>query len=196
MFSAPQPRRGQGRRVATGITLGIAVLAQVAGAAPAHGPLPPAPPEAPAKSIATGAKADGCAAAPAKMEPGEIFVCAPRPEGYRLNPDVMEAKRQLRSGRPKSPERMRDTSCASVGPFGCTPGAGIDLIGAALTAATMASRAARGENVGRMLVTTPQPSEYELYVEAKRIREEKEADAAAAAKAEAKAKAAEAPRPE
>lgn len=174
--------------MAAGLTLGIAMLAEVAGAGPAHGSVVPAPPSPPAKTVAAAETApERCAAPPATMEPGEIFVCAPRPQGYRLNPDVLEAKRQLRRGQPKRPERMRDTSCASVGPFGCTPGAGIDLIGGALVAATMAARAARGENVGRMFVTDPQPTEYELYVEAKRIREEKEAEAALAAKAKAKA---------
>ena len=173
--------------MAAGLTLGIAMLAQVAGAAPNHGPVVQAPPSPPAETVVAAETApERCAAPPPTMEPGEIFVCAPRPQGYRLNPDVMEAKRQLRSGRPKRPERMRDTSCASVGPFGCTPGTGIDLIGGAIVAATMAARAARGENVGRMFVTDPQPTEYELYVEAKRIREAKEAEAAAKAKTKAK----------
>jgi hypothetical protein len=189
MFIAPQRRCGQNARMPAGLPLAIALLAGMAGAAPASEPALAEQPEsnAPTQSGQQANRAERCGPAPATIEPGEIFVCAPRPEGYRINPDVMEAKRQLRSGRPRSPERMRDTSCASVGPFGCTPGAGIDLIGAALTAATMASRAARGENVGRMFVTDPQSSEYELYVEAKRIREEKEAVAAAAAKAKAKA---------
>src|SRR5215217_682881 len=52
----------------------------------------------------------------------EIIVCAQRKQGYRLDPDVMEARREIRSGgRPKPPEsRTKDNSCATVGPMGCT----------------------------------------------------------------------------
>ena len=153
--------------------LAIALAAQ-AGAAPASPP--PKPVAAPARS------AEGCSPAPARIEPGEIFVCAPRPQGYRIDPDVLEAERAKRSGRPKRPERMADTACASVGPFGCTGGmggAGIDLIGAAMVLGSMATKAVRGENVGAMFVTDPQRSEYDHYVEAKRLREAREAAAKA-----------------
>jgi len=163
-----------------GPSLAIALLVGVA--APAHA----APgsgqvvknPEAPAKS------ANGCGPAPAGIEPGEIFVCAPRPQGYRIDPDVLEADRAKRRGKRERPERMADTSCASVGPMGCTGmgGAGIDIIGGALVAATMVAKAIRGENVGKRFITDPQPTEYELYQEAKREREAREAEAAAKAK--------------
>jgi hypothetical protein len=177
----------------------IALLAEVAGAAPAgavpadptpvpvasvsptYGPVLPAPPKPPVKITE-----DKCAPAHVSADTREIVVCAQKPQGYRLDPDVMEAKRQKHSGgRPKRPERMRDNSCASVGPFGCTPGAGIDLLGAAMVLGTMATKAVKGENVGKMFVTDPQPTEYQLYVEAKRRREAKEAEAAAVAKAKA-----------
>ncbi|HEU5286060.1 MAG TPA: hypothetical protein VFU20_06060 [Sphingomicrobium sp.] len=158
-----------------GLSLAIALLA--AAAPPASGqPAPPSPPES-----APGKGANGCSPAPEAIEPGEIFVCAPRPQGYRIDPDLLEAQRAKRSGRPKRPERMADTSCASVGPFGCTYGAGIDLLGAAMVLGTMATKAVRGENVGEMFVTDPQRSEYDHYLEAKRLREAKEAEAAAAA---------------
>ena len=173
-----------------GLPLAIALLAGMAGTAAAPDPGPPKPAENPAAAdpVQPASAADRCGPPPATIEPGEIFVCAPRPQGYRINPDVMEAKRAMRSRRAKPPETMRDNSCASVGPAGCMgAGAGIDLIGGAILAATMAARAARGENVGKMFVTDPQRSEYEYYVEAKRIREEKEAEAALAAKAKAKA---------
>ena len=139
-----------------------------------------APPSPPPKPVAAQARStEGCSPAPARIEPGEIFVCAPRPQGYRIDPDVLEGERARRSGRPKRPERMADTGCASVGPFGCTPGAGIDLIGAAMVLGTMATRAVRGENVGAMFVTDPQRSEYDHYLEARRAREAKEAAAKA-----------------
>ncbi|HUE79766.1 MAG TPA: hypothetical protein VMN38_09055 [Sphingomicrobium sp.] len=162
-----------------GLSLALLMLADVAAAAPAE----PAP-----KAAEPAAKAaERCGPAPATTEPGEIFVCAPRPQGYRINPDVLEAERAKRKRQPKRPERLADKSCASVGPMGCTPGAGINLIGGAIVAATMVAKAIRGENVGSMFVTDPQTSEYELYAEAKRNREAKEAAAAAAAKAKAKA---------
>ena len=159
-----------------GLTLAILLLAEVAAAAP---------PKEPAKT------GDRCGPAPATTEPGEIFVCAPRPQGYRIDPDVLEAERTKRKGQPKRPERLADTSCASVGPMGCAGmgAAGIDLLGAAMVLGTMATKAIRGENVGSMFVTDPQPTEYQLYLEAKRRREAREAEARAAAAAKAKTEA-------
>ena len=65
--------------------------------------------------------------------------------------------------------------------------AGINLIGVALTAAQMAERLAKGQEIGSMFVTDPHPSEYQLYVEAKKRRESKEEEKAAAKKAKEKA---------
>jgi hypothetical protein len=161
-----------------GLSLAIALLV---GAAPETGQA--------AASQAPAAKADnGCGPVPPGIEPGEIFVCAPKPQGYRIDPDVLEASRAKRRGTPKRPERMADTSCASVGPFGCTGlgGGGIDLLGAAMVLGSMATKAIQGENVGEMFITDRKPTEYELYKEAKRAREAKEAEAAAKAKAKAK----------
>ena len=161
-----------------GLFLAIALLAGAApeGAQPAATPAPAAKAE------------DRCGPPPANIGPGEIFVCAPKPQGYRIDPDVLEANRAKRKGTPKRPERMADTSCASVGPFGCTGlgGGGIDLLGAAMVLGSMATKAVRGENVGEMFITDRKPTEYELYKEAKREREAKEAEEAAKAKAKAK----------
>jgi len=177
-----------------GLFVAIAVFANAADAAPAYGPAPPPPPKSapklPVKAADAEAKTAGrCSLAPAPAQPGEIVVCVERPEGYRLDPDVMAARRAMRGGgRPKRPERMRDTSCAVVGEAGCIgANPGINLIGAALTAAEIAARLARGQEIGSLFVTDPQPSEYQLYKEAKREREAKEAEAAAAAKAKAAA---------
>ena len=161
-----------------GLSLAIALLA---GAAPETGQ--PAATPAPAANAT-----NGCGPAPANIEPGEIFVCAPKPQGYRIDPDVLEANRAKRKGKLKRPERMADTSCASVGPFGCTGlgGGGIDLLGAAMVLGSMATKAIRGENVGEMFITDRKPTEYELYKEAKREREAKEAEQAAKARAKAK----------
>ena len=164
--------------MAAGLSIAIALLA---GAAPAA--------TAPATSSPAATKADnGCGPTPRDIEPGEIFVCAPKPQGYRIDPDVLEANRAKRRGKLKRPERMADTSCASVGPFGCTGlgGGGINLLGAAMVLGTMATKAIQGENVGKMFITDRTPTEYELYQEAKREREAKEAEAAAKANAKAK----------
>jgi hypothetical protein len=145
-----------------------------------------APDSAPAATTPAPAKGDnGCGPTPRDIEPGEIFVCAPKPQGYRIDPDVLEANRAKRRGKLKRPERMADTSCASVGPFGCTGlgGGGINLLGAAMVLGSMATKAIQGENVGKMFITDHTPTEYELYQEAKREREAKEAEAAAKAKA-------------
>ncbi len=172
-----------------GLPLALALLAQAAVNGQTYGPLPPPPPKPAVKApepLAT--TTEPCAAPRPGGNPNEIIVCVQRPQGYRLNPDIMEAKRAMRSGKPKPPERMRDTSCASVGPMGCLgSGAGIDLIGGAILLGTMVAKAVRGDNVGKMFITDPQPTEYQLYLEAKRAREAREAEEAAAAAAKAKA---------
>ena len=182
-----------------GLPLAIALIADVGGAAPAYGPSPPPPPaktapKAPAKVAETDFKAASrCPTLPATAQPGEIIVCGQKPEGYRLDPDVMAAKREAHRGgnRPKRPDRMVDRSCAVVGAAGCI-GAypGINLLGAAMTAAEIAARLAKGQEIGSIFITDPQQSEYQLYVEAKRDREAKEAEAAAHKAAKAKAAAA------
>ena len=161
-----------------GLSIAIALLVAAA----------PAPATTPVASTAAPPKADnGCGPTPRDIEPGEIFVCAPKPQGYRIDPDVLEANRAKHRGKLKRPERMADTSCASVGPFGCTGlgGGGINLLGAAMVLGSMADKAIRGENVGKMFITDHTPTDYELYKEAKREREAKEAEAASKAKAKA-----------
>jgi hypothetical protein len=120
---------------------------------------------------------EGCAFSRESAEKGEIVVCAQRPETYRLNPDVMAAKKAMRNGgAPKGPERFKDDSCRTVGPRGCSD-AGINLIAAAVTAAKMADKLSKGESVKSMFVTDPHPTEYQLYIQAKREREAKEEEA-------------------
>lgn len=204
MFIARQGDWRQGAPMPAGLSVAIALFAQAAGAqaatappvdpapaqsaAPAYGPTPPPAPAKPKPKIPAAKTAEGCRTAPASVDATEIVVCAERPQGYRIDPDVRTAKRQSRSSRPtRSTAHMRDSNCASVGPMGCTGYAGINLLGAALTAVQMATKALQGENVGGMFVTNPEMSEYEHYVAAKRQREA--AEAAAAAKAASKAKA-------
>jgi len=166
-----------------GFPVAIVLLAQAASAA-APAPAPTAA-SAPAKS-----PDDACKDAMAKTDTREIVICAQKPQGYRLNPDVMQAKRAMRSGgRPTrpGPGGYHDNSRCVVGPEGC-PSYGINLIGAALTAGEMASRLAKGQEIGSLFITDPHPSEYQLYQAYKREREA--AEAAKKAKAAANAKAA------
>ena len=97
------------------------------------------------------------------------------------------AKKQGLAGRLKPPSKMPDTSCTVVGPAGCIAAPGINLLAAAATAAEMAERLAKGQEIGSMFVTDPQPTEYQLYKEAKARREAEEAEKAAKAKAKAAA---------
>jgi hypothetical protein len=178
-----------------GLPIALVMLAQAAsgtatGAAPeakAYGPVAEAAPKPPAPPPAPGER--DCSQANKDPNARVIVVCGPKPQGYRLNPDVLEAKREMKNGgRPKSREqRMQQPNSCAVGPAGCQY-AGINLLGAALTAAQMAERAAKGQEIGSMFQTDPHPTEYQLYVEAKKRREAKEAAAAAKA-AQAKAQA-------
>lgn len=161
-----------------GLPVLLLTLAQAAGSAPAASTAPAAVPK-PAP--------DGCRTTLPTSDTRTIVVCAQKPQGYRLDPDVMEARREARNhSGPKPREMMKDNPCATVGPMGCRGNAGIDLVNAAAVLAQMAAKLSRGENVGKMFETEPQPSEYQLYVEAKKRREAKEAAA--------KAKALQAPR--
>jgi hypothetical protein len=164
-----------------GLPVAIALFAQAVAASPA----PPADPPASAKP----AERD-CAPQRPSANPNEIVVCAVKPDGYRIDPDLMEARREKKkgaAGRPKSPhESYADHSCATVGPMGCRGGPTVNLLAAGLVAAEIAGRVAKGEEVGSIFKTTPEPTEYQLYLEAKKRREAKE-EAEAAAKLKAAA---------
>jgi hypothetical protein len=119
----------------------------------------------------------------------QIVVCAAKPQGYRIDPDVLAARRMKKKGDPGQPHNPHETfvdhSCATVGPMGCRFGPTIDVVAAATTAITMVDKAAKGENVGKMFVTDPQQNEYQLYLSARAEREAKEAAAKAKAAKEA-----------
>jgi hypothetical protein len=170
-----------------GLILAIAFAASSASAPGVYGPVRPDPPKPAAKQPV----ADPCATAQADGNTREIVICAQRPQGYRLNPDVMEAKREMRSGgAPRNPhESFRQNDCATVGSMPCLS-PGINLLAAVSTLAAMAQRLAKGQEIGSMFVTDPTPNEYQLYVAAKKRREAKEAEAALDAAAKAKAAAA------
>jgi hypothetical protein len=176
-----------GGLMAVGLTL--ALLAQAVSTDPAAAPKAAAPKPPVARQ-------DGCANPEPKADTQQIVICAPKTEGYRLNPDIMEAKREVHGPGRKSMQGqggMRpDEPCASgVGPMPCLT-AGISLIGAALTAAEMAKRLSEGKEIGSMFVTDPHPDEYHLYLAAKARREQREAEAVAAKRAKARTEAAKA----
>ena len=167
------------------LPVALVVLAQAAGAqaAPPQQQTASTPPAVPPVK---GEPSNGCS--PPVADKQTIVICTQRPQGYRLNPDVMEAKREAHSpGRPVRPGGSEPPQCATVGPVPCFQ-PGINLLAAAATAAEMAKRAASGQDVGTMFETDPQTDEYHLYLRAKARREAEEAQKAAA-KAAAAAKA-------
>jgi hypothetical protein len=143
------------------------------------------PPPQTKTAESTAAPADGCPQPAGNST--TIVICTQRPQGYRLNPDVMEAKREMKnSSRPVRPNGVPRPDCATVGPAPCI-NAGIDLLAAVATAAEMAQRLGKGQEIGSMFVTDPQPDEYHRYLAAKARREADEAQQAALAKSKAAA---------
>ncbi|MEP6982097.1 MAG: hypothetical protein ABI853_00445 [Sphingomicrobium sp.] len=182
-----------------GLSVALALSVQAATApSPAYGP---ASTTAAAPAAAPVKEAQRECATPAVPDPNsrEIVVCALRPQGYRLDPDVLEARRLKKkgeAGRPHNPhETYADHSCATVGPMGCRGQPMIDIFTAAAALATMAQRLSKGQEIGSMFQTQPTSSEYQLYLQAKKQREEAEADKAAKAKAAAAQAAADAAQP-
>jgi len=168
------------------VGLALALLAQTASVPPATADPAPTPASAPKPAV----RQDGCTNPAPTADTQQIVICAPKSDGYRLNPDIMAAKRAMRSGGPlRRPENFKTYPCQSVGPAPCLS-PGVNLISAALTAAEMAKRVAQGKEVGSMFVTDPHPDEYHLYLAAKARREAREADDALAKAKKAKADAA------
>ena len=162
----------------------LLLLAEVAVASP--------PAEASATADTAATKDDCADARQQGTDTRTITICAQRPQGYRLNPDVMAAKRIKRSGRgagPKPPENFKQDTCSTVGPMGCRGQGVIDIPSAAIAAVQMVAKAVQGEDVGAMFQTDKELSEYELYLLAKAEREAREEEEAAAkVRAEVRAK--------
>jgi hypothetical protein len=173
------------------VSLVALLLAQAAPAAAATAPQP-ASPNASSTPAASAAQAAATGCGKPSTDSREIVICTERPQGYRIDPDVLEARREMKNhSRPVRPGGTVRPYCATVGPQPCMQ-AGVDLIGAALTAVEMAKRAAQGKEVGTMFLTDPHPTEYQLYEMAKARREAENAEKTAAsvkAKAQAAAKA-------
>jgi hypothetical protein len=186
--------------MSAGVILAAAMLAQ-ADAPPPSSPVPSYGPaeSAPPKTAAANPGPERKACSPEAPDPDSdtIVVCVVKPEGYRIDPDVLAAKKAKRdadAGRPLNrSEKLADTTC-SVGPHGCVD-TGVNLLAVALTAAQVADRAAKGQDVGSVFKTDPQLTEYEYYQLAKAEREKKESEAADQAyAAQVEAEAAETPK--
>jgi hypothetical protein len=186
-----------------GLSVVLVLLAQAATNVPVAAAQPPSPTygpatPAPAKPATAPVKTAERECAPQNSDPkaNEIVVCAVKPQGYRLDPDVLEARRlkkQGDAGRPRNPhETYADHSCATVGPMGCRGVPTIDLLAVAATVAKISDRLAKGQEIGSVFENEPHPSEYQLYLAAKKTREAKEAETAGKAKAAAAALAAKA----
>ena len=155
---------------------------------PAYGPVAaaPSPPQTPPSDQTQ----RECA--PQNKDPNakEIVVCAVKPDGYRLPPDIVEARRLKKEGatiRPRNPhETYADHSCARVGPMGCRGAPTLDMLSVAATAAEISKRMAKGQEIGSVFETEKTSTDYQYYQMAKKDREDKEA-AALAKSAKAKA---------
>jgi hypothetical protein len=104
-----------------------------------------------------------------------------KPDGYRIDPDILAAKKAKRDadhGRVRPPESYADNTCATVGPNGCAFAPAINLLAAAMTAAEIADRVSKGQEIGSVFKTDPQLTEYQYYQLAKAERERKESEAA------------------
>jgi len=175
--------------MSAGFSVVLALIAQAA-AQPLYGPTP-APPAKPA----SGPKAEReCVNQNPNPNGNEIVVCAVKPEGYRLPPDIVEARRLKKqgiAGRPHNPhETFADHSCATVGLMGCRGTPTVNLLAVAAVAAEISKRLANGQEIGSIFETQKTSSDYQLFLIAKKEREAKEAAAAAQA-IKAKAEAAE-----
>ena len=115
----------------------------------------------------------------------EIVVCAVKPNGYRLDPDILAAKRAKKKGesiRPRNPhETFVNHDCATIGPMGCRGQVTVD----AFTAAAVLAQISQGQAIGPMFKTQPTETEYQLYLDAKKQREAEELSKAAKVKAAA-----------
>src|SRR5689334_14268866 len=114
-----------------GLPVAFVLFAQAASAAAPQQSYGPAPAAAPAPAAPVTGGIRECAPQPTPADSRDIVVCAVKPDGYRLPPDIVEAKRlkkQGDAGRPHNPhEAYRDNSCSRVGPGGCITGPAVNM---------------------------------------------------------------------
>ena len=115
----------------------------------------------------------------------DIVVCGQRGQAYRVDPDVMEANREVqtkqRSATSAVPTAQAVCSRLLVGPPAtCGQGLGsLDLANVAMVVATTAVKAAKGED-WKSIFRPGGSDEYRLYQAAKRRREAADEQRAAA----------------
>ena len=118
--------------------------------------------------------------------PRNILVCGKRGQEYRVDPDVMQANREVqtneRSATSATPPAQAVCSRQPVRPPpGCGEGLGsLDLVNVAIVVGTTAVRAAKGED-WKGIFRPGGADEYQLYQQAKRERDARDAERAAAA---------------
>lgn len=121
-------------------------------------------------------------AAPCAMQDARsITVCAQRRQGYRLDPSVMEASREVEQTNRSlsSPTPAAQAVCSSQ-TMGCGKGIeSLDLANVALVVGTAALKAAKGES-WQAAIKPGAADEYQLYRQAKRRHEALEEQRAAA----------------
>jgi hypothetical protein len=171
-----------------GLSLALTLLAQAASSTPAQPVYGPAAPVTKPPAAAPKTAERECAPQPQPGSDREIVVCAVKPNGYRLDPDLVEARREKKqgdAGRPHNPhESYAVHDCATVGPMGCRGGQAFNVLAAAATAVEIANRLSKGQEIGSLFVVDPHQSEYQLYQAAKKRREFIEAEKAVKAKSD------------
>lgn len=189
------PRAGQSESFALSLALMLILGGgAVAGAQPQTAPSTPAAARPPvAATSASTSRSQAPIVAPRESEAADgvcrsqderdIVVCAQRRQGYRLDPSVMDAEREVKSSdrSASAPLPAAQAACSSQ-PTGCGTGLeGLDLANAAIVIGTAAIKAAKGEDWTRPF-KMGSSDEYRLYLQAKQRREaqeeEKRAEAA------------------
>ncbi|HEX6785293.1 MAG TPA: hypothetical protein VF098_11670 [Sphingomicrobium sp.] len=160
----------------SGLSIALALLAQAASTPPAEPVYGPAAPvtKPPVPTPPKTAERDCAPQSPAASD-REIIVCAVKPNGYRIDPALVEARREKKqgdAGRPHNPhESYAVHDCATIGPMGCRGGQTFNVLAAAATAVEIANRLAKGQEIGSLFVVDPHQSEYQLYQQARKRNE-------------------------
>ena len=112
---------------------------------------------------------------------GNIVVCAQRPQGYRLDPSVMEANQEVVSNSRSASSAVPAAQAACGMVMVCGKGLeSLDWANVAIVVGTMGVRAAKGQDWTKAFKTGGS-GEYQLYQQAKQRRETRDAARAAAA---------------
>jgi hypothetical protein len=164
----------------------------VATAAPASAEPPSGPIDVPSAKTRTGSTTENADRQCPSEEGRNILVCAQRRHPYRLDSDVLEAGRKAESNSRSATAAIPPAQAVcAASPAGCGNGLGsLDLANVAIIAGTMAIDAASGRDWLKPF-RPGGPGEYQLYQQAKKMRETQETERAAA---EMKAKAQQAER--